>query len=375
MNLNERLKEIQARLAELDNEENIENAKIEQLEEMKKEAEELVNERASIEANLKQELRKQFEKGEKQTMNETKTKENEILETRGRDLLEKRAITLGSLDLIAKHHEDEKIQDPFNEVSEIVDLVGKVNLQGGESYKKGYVKNYGEAGETAEGADYNETEPKFDYVDITKVKLTAYAEITEELKKLSLADYQAQVVKNLTVALKKKLNNEILFGVGGSGHITGIFTNKAKAIEAKNDITIKAVDENTLDDIVLSYGSTEEYTPATLILSKKTLKDFAKVRGTDKKRVYAIDYKNKTIDGVPYYITSGLKGVSEAKKDDYVLGYGSLTNYELTSFAPVEITQSDDFKFRSGQTAYRASGFFGGNVVAFNGFVRVKKGE
>lgn len=371
--MNERLKEIQSRLQELSNEDLINNAKIDELEAIKKEAEMLTEERSKIENDLREETKKQFEKGVKITMNR---KENlEKMEERGRDLIEKRAITLGSLDLIAKHHEDEHIQDPFNEVSEVVDLVSKVNLQGGETYKKGYVKSYGEAGETTEGADYNESEPKFDYVDITKVKLTAYAEITEELKKLSLSDYQSQVIKNLTIALKKKLNNEILFGVGGSGHITGIFTNNAKAIEDKNDIKIKAIDANTLDEIVLSYGSTEEYTPATLILSKQTLKDFAKVKGTDKKKVYTIDYKNKTIDGVPYYVTSGLKDIESASKDEYILGYGSLSNYELTSFAPVEIKQSEDYKFKSGQTAYRASGFFGGNVVVFNGFIRVKKGE
>ncbi len=375
MNLSERLKEIQARLAELDNEAKIDNAKIEELEAMKKEAEELVKERTSIEANLKQELRKQFEKGEKQTMlmDEKQKQKNEQLENRGRDLLEKRAITLGSLDLIAKNHHSETISNPFNEVSEIVDLVGKISLQGGESYKKGYVKSYGTAGETAEGADYTETEPKFEYVEINKVKLTAYAEITEELKKLSLSAYQEQVVNNLTIALKKKLNDEILFGAGGSNHITGIFSNKAKAIQTTTDIEIASIDENTLDNIVLSYGSAEEHTPAYLILSKATLKEFTKVRGTDKKKVYTIDYRNKTIDGVPYYITSGLKAVGNAQKGDYVLGYGSLSNYELTSFAPVEIKQSDDYKFRSGQTAYRLSGFFGGNVTTYNGFIRVKK--
>lgn len=371
--MNERLKQIQARLAELSNEETIKNAKIDELDAMKKEAEELVSERTNIETNLRNELKKQFEKGETKTMNETEAQQKELLEQRGRDLQEKRAITLGSLDLIAKTHNSEIIANPFNEVSEIVDLVGQVSLQGGESYKKGYVKSYGIAGETNEGEEYSESEPKFEYVDINKVKLTAYAEITEELKKLSLVEYQQQVVNNLQVALKKKLNNEILFGAGGSNHITGIFSSKAKAIPASSDIEIAAIDENTLDNIILSYGSAEEYTPAYLILSKATLKEFAKVRGTDKKKVYTIDYRNKTIDGVPFYITSGLKGVSVANKGEYVLGYGSLSNYELTAFAPVEIKQSDDFKFRSGQTAYRLSGFFGGNVTTYNGFVRVKK--
>lgn len=365
----ERLIEIQKRLEELSNDELLQNAKIDELEKIRSEALELQNERKEIENNLRIELKEEFKRGVKVNMNDNK----EILEQRGKDLLEKRAINLGSLDLISKHHENEKIQEPFNQVSELVDLIDVVNLDGGESYKKGFVKNYSIANETSENGEYAETEPQFGYAEITKVKLTAYCEITEELKKLSLADYQSQVIKNLQIALKKKLNNEIINGQGGNGHITGIFTNKATAIESAKDIAITGIDENTLDDIILSYGSDEEYTPATLILSKETLKEFTKVRGTDKRKAYSIDYKNKTIDGVPYYITSSLKGFTKAAKNDYVIGYGSLSNYQLTSFAPVEIKQSEDFKFRNGQIAYKASGFFGGNVVAFNGFVRVKK--
>ena len=42
----------------------------------------------------------------------------------------------------------------------------------------------GEAGLTGEGQSYSETEPEYGYLTITKVKVTAYTEITEELEKL-----------------------------------------------------------------------------------------------------------------------------------------------------------------------------------------------
>ena len=57
------------------------------------------------------------------------------------------------------------------------------------------------------------------------------------------------------------------------------------------------------------------------------------------------------------------------------MAYGSLKNYEVGVFSPLEIKQSEDYKFEEGQIAHKGVIFAGGNVVAWNGFVRVKKGE
>ena len=57
------------------------------------------------------------------------------------------------------------------------------------------------------------------------------------------------------------------------------------------------------------------------------------------------------------------------------MAYGSLSNYEIALFSDLEVKQSTDYKFKEGQIAHRGSVFAGGNVVAHNGFVRVKKGE
>jgi hypothetical protein len=56
------------------------------------------------------------------------------------------------------------------------------------------------------------------------------------------------------------------------------------------------------------------------------------------------------------------------------IAYGSLKNYEVPVFSPVEIAKSTDYKFKDGIICYKASVFTGGNVVGFNGFLRVKKG-
>ena len=57
------------------------------------------------------------------------------------------------------------------------------------------------------------------------------------------------------------------------------------------------------------------------------------------------------------------------------MAYGSLSNYEIGLFSELEIKESEDYKFKEGQIAHRGSVFAGGNVVAYNGFVRVKKGK
>lgn len=55
------------------------------------------------------------------------------------------------------------------------------------------------------------------------------------------------------------------------------------------------------------------------------------------------------------------------------MAYGYLQNYELAVFSDIDVRRSDDYKFKNGQTAFRASMFAGGSVAAWNGFIRVKK--
>src|SRR5690606_25777407 len=110
-------------------------------------------------------------------------------------------------EILLPEHVDTKLNPyPFSEVSTLVDNINLVNLSGGETYKKTFVKESGTAGLTNEGEDYSETEPDFGYVTITKCKLTAYTEITEELEKLPSISYQAEVIKNIKTSLKKKLS-------------------------------------------------------------------------------------------------------------------------------------------------------------------------
>ena len=70
-------------------------------------------------------------------------KEIDILEKRGKDLMENRTIKVSSDEVLLPEHVDSTLAPyPFKPVSELVDRVHTINLQGGETYTKSYVKSY-----------------------------------------------------------------------------------------------------------------------------------------------------------------------------------------------------------------------------------------
>lgn len=373
MNLNIRLKEIDARLSEIRS--NIDKeSDIEKLKAFETECDTLQEERGQITMKLalanKTEI-KPFK------MVETKSANKEELEQRGKDLKEGRTISVASDGILLPQHVNPTLGEyPFQEVSTLVDQVGVVNLVGGETYKKSYVKGHGTGDLTAEVSAYSESEPEFGYVTITKVKVTAYSEITEELEKLPAIDYQSEVLRNINVSLRKKISQQILKGAGTSNTFTGIFSANAKALEDNADLSISEINENTLDDIVFAYGGDEEVEGgAVLVLSKNDLRAFANLRTSEGRKVHIVDYKTHTIDGIPYVINSNCGSIADPTTavGGYCIAYGALSNYEVPIFSPVEVAKSTDYKFKDGIICYKASVFTGGNVVGYKGFLRVKK--
>lgn len=295
-------------------------------------------------------------------------------EKRGKDLLEKRSVTIGSSSIIAPQHQATDIKPGFNQVSSIVDSVTIKPLQGGESYKRPYVKGYGEGTYTEEGAASTETDPTFGYADINKAKITAYAEDTEEVEKLPLANYAQEVENGIRIAVRRKVAAEILNGDGTTNHLMGIFN--STVIEATTDLEVSDITNTTLDEIVFSYGGDEDVEDtAVLILSKKDLKAFSMLRASNGEKLHKIvsNGNTGTIDTIPYIINSACKSVGDASSDDYCMAYGSLSNYELAVFSDIEVKKSTDYKFKEGMIAHRGVTFIGGNVAAHNGFLRVKK--
>lgn len=282
--------------------------------------------------------------------------------------------------VVLAEHTSPDISPTFNNVSSLIDRVKTVPLPGGETYKRAYVESYGDgAGSTEEGADYNLSEPNFGYAEIVREKITAYAEEPEEMVKLPDADYDAVVEESVTRAIKRYASRQILVGPGGTGKFRGIFFNPTEEseqiIDPATDITtITTIDETTLDEIIYSYGGDEEVEDvAVLILSKKDLKKFAKLRDKQGRKVYTIKNHGNTgtIDEVPYIINSACAEIG-GTADAYCMAYGPMSNYEVAVFSDIDARKSEHYKFKQGQIAYRADVYMGGNVVAKNGFIRVK---
>lgn len=333
-----------------------------------------------------------------QTVEEPKAKE-QVAEVsakakRGKDLKDGSKVTFDakvagvrnavtSADAVMPVHTADDIKPTFNDVSSLIDRVHTLYLPGGETYQRGYITGYGDgAGVTAEGADYNATEPTFGYVTVKKEKVTAYTEEPEEMIKLPNADYDSVVEGSVTKSIRRYLTRQILIGNGNTSKLKGIFYNptdekEVAVIDAATDLKLSAIDDTTLDEIIYSYGGEEEVEDvAVLILNKKDLKAFAKLRDKQGRKVYTIINHGNTgsIDGVPFIINSACGAISDSTtaEETYCMAYGPLSNYELAVFSDIDAQRSTHYKFRQGQIAYRADIYVGGAVAAKNGFLRVK---
>ncbi|OMD42566.1 phage major capsid protein [Paenibacillus odorifer] len=301
------------------------------------------------------------------------------------EFTEFRAVTIGSGKLVVPTHTSDTLNQAFNEVSGIVDVVNAIPLTGGESYKKGFIVSNGEGGYTSETGDYASTDPVTDFVTIGKAKITAYSEITDEAYKLPEIMYQDMVRRGIEIALRKKVAKQVILGAGGSNEITGIFNAPDNVIPTSSDLEIAAIDEDTLDKLVFGYGGSEDVEGGTyLFLNKTDLAAFAALRDANGKKFYKISIDQNGNTGtisseesysVRYIINSACPALSEVAtaSDTYCMAYGKPQSYEMPVFSEITVEESRDFKFKSGQICYRGSLWVGGNVASYNGFIRVKK--
>lgn len=321
-------------------------------------------------------------------------KEKEDLEKRGADLrtgkaikmpnAEARAAVMSTSGLVIEKKYSRELNPKFNEVSSLIDRVHHVPLAGGESYTKGFEVSGGEGDYTAEGATANDINIKYDHVAIAKAKITAYAEITEEVKKLPNVDYVSYVSGEVRKALRKKITRQIIVGAGTANTLCGIYKAPENVMPAADDLGIAAIDKDTLNTIVMSYGGDEDVEePAVLVLSKADLQAFSVVRFEDGRKAYKITRQGNTgtiaeADGgvsCDFIINSACNSLSATgtAADTYTMVYGNPALYELPIFSDVEIKESSDYKFKEGMVAFKGVVFAGGNVAAYKGWKRIKK--
>lgn len=254
-------------------------------------------------------------------------------------------------------------ENGFAGVSSIVDLVKVVNCEGMGKNRVSYTKTDAEAAEQTEGAAAGGTGATFGFVDISPVSVAVLDAISKQTKRQSPLQYEAKVKEKAMLALRKEAAR--------------IITEKVLASTLTTAVTVSALNENAVREIVLNYGGDEGVDGAAyLFLNKADLIALGKVRGTtEKKAVFEIipDEANPNTgtikDGgtiVKYCINKNLTAGT--------LLYGQPKNIELDLFSAYEIAVSEDFYFDKLMDAIRGDVELGADVVAQGGIVKVTVG-
>ena len=278
------------------------------------------------------------------------------------------------------------IHPAFPVVSTLIDSVQVYSLHGGQEFKVPYVVGFDDAYYSDEEANAAILDAQFSYAELNMAKVSAFAELSEELEKLPNASYANIIFDIVRTSIRKAITKEILFGKGISddgnhNRIVGIFSNckYATAIAPTTDISIAQITDTLLDEIQLAYGGdTDLDSAATLIISKQDLIALSMVRSSVKSRLNEIVYTSSNtgrINGVPFIIDSNLPAVTDSKTKggEYVMCFGNPKNYSLVEFSPLTIEKSTHYKFPQGFIAFRGSAYVAGNVTRRNGFIRIKK--
>ena len=287
--------------------------------------------------------------------------------------------------LIPSHLDRNVDAFPWNEVSSVIDLVDVIPLTSGSDYTHPFQITTGEGDYTLEatttgGGDdgvYHEVGTTFDQVTIKRNKITALTYMSEELEALPDADYAGLVEKNVSLAIKKKLAKEIMIGNGTTNHFVGLAVKTSESLNA-NTYTDKdyAIDENTLMDMMVDYGGAEDVeSRQVIVMNKLTIKDFARVRDTNKRKVYDIQISGNTftIDGYRGVFSSHIKPFATAAQGDIWMVYGDLSQYKMLNFGGETIETSREFKFNQGITTIRGKVYAGGNIAGYKAVLRAKK--
>lgn len=281
--------------------------------------------------------------------------------------------TLVSSGTIATPTEVEGIVPTFNQVSSIVDLVKVVNCEGMGSNKVAYEVSIGTAAAQTEGQAIPSSDPTYAFVTITPESQGILSSISNQVMKQSPLDYEGKIVDSAEKALRVKAATIITTQLLASD-----------LLAKPTNLAIESVDEKTLRNIALSYGSDETvYGNAWLFLTKKDLIAFGDVRSdTTLQAVYEItpDTNNPNTgtikDGglsVRYCLNPNLTALEDASANGVAMFYGQPECFELDLFSDYEVKVSEDYQFAANMLTIRGTVDLGGDIVKKDGFIAVTK--
>ena len=250
------------------------------------------------------------------------------------------------------------MNDAFNQVSSIVDMVKVTDCVGMGAYKVAYEIASATAATQTEGAEAAASDMTYDFVTITPQTEAVVSYVSKQVRKQSPLNYTDKVRESSLTALRKRAAK--------------IITDKILASALSEKKTVTAIDATTLRTLALTYGGDEGIEGgAVLQLCKADLIKFGDVRGTqEKKAVYEItpDASNPNTgiikDGglaVKYCLNSNLASGK--------LIYGDPMCFELGLFSDYEISVSEDHSMTKLMLTVVGDVELGGEVVVNKGFV------
>ena len=269
----ERLKEIEARRAELTAEAGAEDVTETRLAEITAEAESLNKEEMEVRAKMALEVKNSTPV----TTPEVESKADEFMRT-GRMVMETRQLL--STGTIAKPTNVGGINGLAASANDIVDDVHAFALQGVGTWRAAYKDTEAEAAAVTEGEAVAGTASTYNYVDINPAEWGVLDEISKQVKKQSPLDYQGAIEDSAVVALRDYASNVILTKV------------KASALAQK---VTRALDKDFLRNTVLGFRPIRGKGACKLYISQGDLATLGAVRGTNEKRaLYEITFSDDT---------------------------------------------------------------------------------
>ncbi len=269
----ERLKEIEARRAELTEEANSAEVTETRLAEITTEAESLNKEEMEVRAKMALETKNSTPV----TTPEVENKADEFVRT-GRMTIETRQLL--STGYIAKPTRVGGINGLAAIASDIVDDVHAFVLDGVGTWRAAYKATDAAAAAVTEGSAVAGTASTYNYVDINPAEWGILDEISKQVKKQSPLDYQGAIEESAVIALREYASNAIITGITGS-------TLKATATRALN--------ADYLRNTVLGFRPIKGKGACKLYINQTDLATLGAVRGTNEKRaLYEITFSDES---------------------------------------------------------------------------------
>lgn len=345
----ERLKEIEARRAELTTEASAEDVTETRLAEITTEAESLNKEEMEVRAKMALETKNSTPV----TTPEVESKADEFMRT-GRMVMETRQLL--STGTIAKPTNVGGINGLAAVASDIVDDVHAFALNGVGTWRAAYKVTDAEAAAVTEGSAVAGTASTYNYVDITPTEWGVLDEISKQVKKQSPLDYQSAIEDSAVIALRDYASDTIISAITGS--------------TLKQAIGSRALDKDFLRNTVLGFRPIKGKGACKLYINQTDLATLGAVRGTNEKRaLYEINFTDES--NTAGTIKEGGMAVSFRILDGLTTGtqlYGQPATVDMPMWGnyAIETDEGGDY-FKRSMIGIKGTQTANADLVAYHG--------